>query len=261
MYLIQPEDFQRHILMDEDGQFFATYNGYTFRSVFQPIFLSDIDLFAFEGLVRIKDENNEPVRPDLFFRSSELSFFDTINLSLLCASIHLRNFAQSEHRAKKLFINASPSVFQILSHDERAILALTNLLHYLGLSPEQVVYEIMEFDEGDMAEVFSGIKVLNRYGISIAMDDFGICASNKSRAKILLPDIIKIDKSLLDDFVAHQSKSLEESLSVCRQIGAKVILEGIETQDQLDKISHLNIDMYQGFLLGRPLALEPQPAH
>ncbi|WP_299017977.1 EAL domain-containing protein [uncultured Photobacterium sp.] len=261
MHLIQPEDFQKHIFMDECGLFYAKYNGYTFRSVFQPIYQSDVNLFAFEGLVRIQSAKQQSVRPDLFFSSPDLTVIDAINLSLLCASIHLRNFAQSEHCNKTLFINASPSVFQTLSHDDIAIQVLIKLLASLNLSPTQVVYEIMEFDEGNMESIFSWIKVLNKYGIAIAMDDFGICGSNHSRAKILLPDIIKIDKSILDDFITHQSRNLEESLILSRQIGAKVIVEGIETEEQMDKISHLNIDMYQGFLLGRPQPLDPQLTH
>ncbi|CCN85306.1 putative Diguanylate phosphodiesterase [Vibrio nigripulchritudo SFn27] len=258
MYLSSPEDFQKHLFRDEEGYLCAHYKNHTFSSVFQPILIAGGDVFGFEGLVRIKNENQEPVRPDLFFRSAELTFVDMINVSLLCASIHLRNFAQSSHREKKIFINASPLVFQVLSHDDNAIDVLLGFLQAVHLNPEQLVYEIMEFDEGDVHKILKGAQVLSRYGITIAMDDFGQCASNEARAKILLPSIIKLDKSLLDNFVSHNDFDLVDSLELANSIGAKVILEGLETKAQLDKLADMNIDMFQGFYLGRPKPLPPQ---
>lgn len=258
MYLSNPEDFQKHLFRNEDGFLCAEYQGYTFSSVFQPIKTTDGNVFGYEGLVRIKDETSNIIRPDLFFRDPSLSFIDIINTSLLCASIHLRNFAQSGKSDKKIFINASPLVFQVLSHDAKSIQILLSFLQMFSLHPSQLVYEIMEFDEGNIQEILNGAKVLSEYGITVAMDDFGQCASNASRAKILLPSIIKLDKSLLDNFINRDDLDLVDSIELAKSIGAQVILEGLETKEQLDKLAHLDIDMFQGFYLGKPAPLSPQ---
>ena len=255
MYLNQSEDFQKHMQLNEDGQFYVAYKNYLFQSVFQPICFANKEIFAFEGLVRIEDKQGNRIRPDVFFRSPELTFVDAVNISLLCGSLHMRNFAQSVHKTKKLFINTPPTVFQVVSHDKTAVNALLSLISRLGMSAEQMVYEILEFDEGDMQVILSGINILKQHGISIAMDDYGMNGSNKSRAEALRPSIIKLDKSLLENYINHQSEELETSIKLCRDLGAKIILEGLETQEQLQKVSHLGIDMYQGYLLGHPQPL------
>ncbi|MGI4801698.1 MAG: EAL domain-containing protein [Janthinobacterium lividum] len=95
---------------------------------------------------------------------------------------------------------------------------------------------------------------MRHLGVGIALDDFGTGYSSFSHVHHLQPDVIKVDRS----FVAglHDSKLsrdiLRTILDLSRNIGARCIVEGIETVEQRQHLTALGCQLMQGFLLGRP---------
>ena len=76
----------------------------------------------------------------------------------------------------------------------------------------------------------------------------------RGRDKDLEPDVIKIDKKYVIGIAQdpHMERSLRRTLKVAEDLNAEVIAEGIETQDDLDKLKELGVRYGQGFYLGMP---------
>ena len=101
------------------------------------------------------------------------------------------------------------------------------------------------------------MRELRKLGVNFHIDDFGTGFSNLNQLHQLPLDALKVDRS----FVSQLGRS-ENGETVCRSIiglakslGLKVIGEGVETRDQLQKLADLNCDAFQGFLFGRPADL------
>ena len=97
---------------------------------------------------------------------------------------------------------------------------------------------------------------LQRSGFQIAVDDFGTQASTEQRVRHINPHIIKIDRSVMLDFENGDTGEMELVLSLANQIGAKTVIEGIETEQQLAAMQSLGFDMYQGYHLAMPKPID-----
>ncbi|WP_250210567.1 EAL domain-containing protein, partial [Vibrio campbellii] len=99
-------------------------------------------------------------------------------------------------------------------------------------------------------------KELSDNGYMLAIDDYGVDASTVQRVKCVRPNIIKIDRSLLLRYESGDFACLMEALSLAKDIRSKTVIEGIETEHQLNLMKKLGFDMYQGYLLAMPQTLE-----
>ena len=99
---------------------------------------------------------------------------------------------------------------------------------------------------------------LARLGVTISLDDFGTGYSNLGKLHRLAISTIKIDRSfLLDDDVnpaADPGALLHALVTLGRNLGLRVIAEGVETEEQLSRLQPQGLDAYQGFLFSRPVA-------
>lgn len=103
------------------------------------------------------------------------------------------------------------------------------------------------------------MKDLHNLGISLAIDDFGTGYSCLSHLPTLPFDALKIDRSFVQDVESRpETRTLIDSLiALARNLGMRVIAEGIETQEQMSIMIDLGGNELQGYLLGRPT---PDPA-
>jgi EAL domain-containing protein (putative c-di-GMP-specific phosphodiesterase class I) len=129
------------------------------------------------------------------------------------------------------------------------------ILERTGLSPQLLQIELTE------SVMMSGARcatetmdALRRLGVGMAIDDFGTGYSNLSYLPSMAFDALKIDRS----FIANLKKMPESEamirtlVALARNIGMRVIVEGIEEPDQLELIRSLGANDVQGFLMGRP---------
>ncbi|EGR0056444.1 TPA: EAL domain-containing protein [Vibrio vulnificus] len=252
--LIKRDDVEKAIEL-ENGFYVARYGGFYFESVFQPLMSTSGDCLGFEALVRIKNlTTGKSVNPYFFFQSMN-SDIETTNFGTVCYGIHVRNFAQSLYRELKLFINISPIMFSTTHNDFVSICHALSRIDKEGLSYENIIFEVTEFEDKHVLGLISGIEKFRAYGIRIAIDDFGVGFSNEERVHLLKPDFIKFDKSLLDNYISNGDVELIDGISLSKNEDATVIVEGVETREQLDVLKVLNVDYVQGFYFGRPSAL------
>ncbi|HWO98466.1 MAG TPA: EAL domain-containing protein [Bacillus sp. (in: firmicutes)] len=153
---------------------------------------------------------------------------------------------------EKIFINISAQVI----HDSNFTPGNTlSLLKEYHLSPEQVVFEITERSAIHDFEAFR--EVLYHYrkqGFKIAIDDAGAGYSSLQAISELMPDYIKVDRSLIQQIDKKEVKQsiVEAFVTFAKKTNAELIAEGIETKEELKEIISLGIDYGQGFILGRP---------
>lgn len=128
-----------------------------------------------------------------------------------------------------------------------------------GLPPNRVVLEITEHDAvEDYASLADILADIRRDGVRLAVGDAGAGYASFRHILQLKPDLIKLDMALTRDIDTDISRrSLAISLvRFAREIGSKLIAEGVETQGELDTLADLGVEMAQGFFLHRPKRLE-----
>jgi diguanylate cyclase (GGDEF)-like protein len=118
-----------------------------------------------------------------------------------------------------------------------------------------VVLEITEVDDVDYGpDVMYAVQEVRARGALVAIDDFGAGFSNLRRVAKIRPDVVKIDMSLIRDI--HADPTLQALVSACVRYAeltaTRMIAEGIETQEELDCLIGLGVELGQGYLLGRP---------
>lgn len=105
----------------------------------------------------------------------------------------------------------------------------------------------------NIKEVTKKIKSLKALGVTISLDDFGTGYSSFSYLKILPIDIVKLDKSFIDD-IAHDKKSrsiVGAIITLANSLGIDTLAEGVEHQEQSDILLQLGCKQAQGYLYGR----------
>ncbi|MDI4647515.1 EAL domain-containing protein [Cohnella hashimotonis] len=155
-------------------------------------------------------------------------------------------------KEQKLFLNLSPRIIDAPQFAPWKTLAL---LESHGLTPAQVVFEITE--RSSIRDFGSVQRVLAHYrsqGYKIAIDDVGAGYSSLLSIVELRPDYIKVDRSIVsglhaDTFKEHMLGTLVEAAD---RMGIALIAEGVETQQELDKLISMGVHYAQGYLLGRP---------
>jgi EAL domain-containing protein (putative c-di-GMP-specific phosphodiesterase class I) len=103
-------------------------------------------------------------------------------------------------------------------------------------------------------------ELCRRSGALLVVDDFGAGHSNLERVVDLEPSIVKLDLALTRGIDAHKRKQavVRHVVNLCKELGARVVAEGIETIDELSCVRDLGVDYAQGYLLARPAAPPPK---
>jgi EAL domain-containing protein (putative c-di-GMP-specific phosphodiesterase class I) len=125
-----------------------------------------------------------------------------------------------------------------------------------GLAPDQITAEIVETSlVADSLEVAGRLARLRAAGIRIAIDDFGTGYSSLAYLASLPLDAIKIDRAMIADIVGGSRDRIivKAMISLARDLGLQVIVEGVENLAQLRLLEEWGCDLYQGFLGAAPM--------
>ena len=148
-------------------------------------------------------------------------------------------------------------------------------LAYVGASEELVgIYEVakdspdrvimIELSEmalsqrGNLDVLRAELKALGENGFIIALDDFGVASSNLNRLQELPIHVVKLDKTLIDDFnTSERVRSIVSGIGmIVRSLNMKVIVEGVETIQQAQALMHHHIVTQQGYVHAKPMRPE-----
>ena len=154
-------------------------------------------------------------------------------------------------------VNVNLSVVQLLQPD--IVETVEKALADTGLSPKNLTLEVTESlainDMDRMKEILNRIKAL---GVSLALDDFGTGYSNFHYLNELRPDIIKIDRSFTAKAIkdAKEYDLLKRFCTMIHRLNIKICIEGVETEDEWEKIRLMDPDYSQGYLWGKPCSFD-----
>ena len=129
-----------------------------------------------------------------------------------------------------------------------------NALQKTGLPPSCLELEITEsLVVRDARKCAAELDELRGLGVTIAIDDFGTGYSCLSYLRRLPVDVLKIDRSFLEDVESQSASAVLQAITVlAHSLGLNVVAEGIERKEQIPVLKQLGIDLAQGYYLGRP---------
>jgi EAL domain-containing protein (putative c-di-GMP-specific phosphodiesterase class I) len=151
-----------------------------------------------------------------------------------------------------LSVNISPVQFS----DPGIVATVAAILAESGLAPRRLLLEITE---GLQLAVCDGVREtldgLRALGVTIALDDFGTGYANLSRLRDLPFDVVKIDRSFLEpaEIAGSPLDMLTPLVAFARAFAPKIVMEGVETEEQLAIVQELGCDWVQGFHLNQPM--------
>jgi diguanylate cyclase (GGDEF)-like protein/PAS domain S-box-containing protein len=136
---------------------------------------------------------------------------------------------------------------------------IEEVLTEFAIAPGFLVLEITESVLMDGSrEAESRMREIKALGVGYSLDDFGTGFSSLSYLKRFPVDIVKIDRSFVNDCPDdHNDAHLVEAIvNMAHSLNLRVTAEGVETEEQLEFLRDLGCDYLQGFLVGRPLPPE-----
>lgn len=222
-------------------------------SMLQPICRPDGTVFAYEALLRGREENGDIVGAgSLLSVAAETQLMFTLDLSARREAI--KAFARRRPNGAKLFVNFNPSSI----YDPAYCLRTTHtFVRDMGLNPSDIVFEVTETSEvKDQAHLRGILAFYRQSGFRVALDDIGAGFSGLNMLQELRPDYVKIDMALIRDIDQdHYKQSIVRHLvGIAGDTGARIVAEGIETAAEQAWVKQAGVDLMQGYYLGRPAA-------
>lgn len=136
------------------------------------------------------------------------------------------------------------------------------LLDRTGFDPANLCFEITETAlASDANRLHKQLLDLTSLGVRLAIDDFGVGYSSLLELRDFPISEVKIDRAFITDITTdqHSQDIVAAVVGISRSIGAEVVAEGIENQQQFDKIAELGCDRAQGYYLCEPMSAATFP--
>jgi len=246
---LQIENDLHHALAQE--QFFVVY---------QPIVsLASGAIESCEALIRWRHPKHGLIGPDRFIPIAEETGL-IVPLGQWVLDESLRQFAEWHHRqqipeACCLSVNLSrkqlmlPDLFDRVADSLRVHGVSARLLH-LEVTESQIMQ--------DRRLAVANLQKLRRIGVRISVDDFGTGYSSLACIHEFPIDVLKIDRSFIANLETDPNLAtvLQTVTDLARNLGVKVVAEGIETPAQRDLLLSLSCEYAQGYLFSKPLAAD-----
>lgn len=226
--------------------------------MYQPILdLNSRKIAGLEALARWEDPVRGHISPALFIAlAEETSLIVPVGLYLFdqaCKDIQELCRAAGD---LDIFVSINVSARQVVEPsflDE--VVAITEKY---GLDPARLKLEITEGLELDMQHTQNWVNDARSRGFEIALDDFGTGFSSLDTIHKLEVDIVKIDRAFvigLEENARHRDL-MRGVVSMMKTLKLTTLVEGIETQGQLDFVSEIGCEFAQGYLMGKSMPLE-----
>ncbi len=222
---------------------------------YQPIiFAASGKVARVEALSRWESPEGMVLPADFIRVADESGLILPINRALLreaCIQVMRWQRELSSELPLMLSANVAPKQFfhPTLVADVETALAES------GLPPDSLELEIVEtVAMGDPMQASKVIAELKALGVRVGIDDFGTGYSSLGRLKSLSVDTVKIDRSFVATIQDDEASFaiVRAIIELARSLRLEIVVEGIETEQQLDRLLLLGPDMLQGYLFAKP---------
>lgn len=223
--------------------------------LYQPqIAIQSSELIGVEALLRWNHPELGLISPSEFIPlAEETGLIIPIGEKVLMMSCQqLKRWHDEGVDSLKMSVNLSSTQFM----EENLVSFVNHVIWKTGINPQFLELEITEsvamYNE---KQVIAKVTALKSLGIGIAIDDFGTGYSSFHYLKKLPADTLKIDKAFIKDLLEDtRNKALVAGIiSMSKEMGFKVIAEGVETPQQLAILGKFKCDGAQGFLFSKPI--------
>ena len=216
-------------------------------SYFQPIVDKNGNVFKYESLVRLIEEDGSVMSPFFFLDVAKQAKYYT-----QITSIVLRN---SFNILNKIENGVTINISAIDIEKENVREEIYELLVKVGECANRITFELLEDEEvKDFEVIRTFIEYVKSCGVKIAIDDFGSGYSNYERLLDFQPDIIKIDGSLIKNIEssAFSVSVVKSVIFFAKEQGMEIVAEYVENKEIFDILVELGVDYFQGYYFGKP---------
>lgn len=208
----------------------------------------------YEILLRMTDEEKNPVLPNAFIPSAErYGLMGEIDRWVIRRTL----FTMSQHDMQGVQININLSGNSL--DDEHLLEYVLGQLHEFSIPPEQICFEITEtaaIQHLNQARQFA--QAFRQQGGRIALDDFGSGFSSFRYLKTLPVDCIKIDGSFVSGLLSNPTDqvTVEAITRIAHALGIQVAAEFATDTETIDRLREIGVEIAQGFGIGYPVPVE-----
>ena len=221
-------------------------------------------LVGFEALLRWSHPNLGQVKPEDFIPIAETN-------GLIC---EIGDWCLKQALSQAKIWNE-----QLPSHEKITIAVNVSSLqfnqsdfaqHIIGITQDSgLPLELLELEITESAimehpqQTIDELKLLRAAGIRISMDDFGTGYSSLAQLKKLPIDVLKIDKSFIDEINQNDSGNaiVKSIIDLAHSLNISVVAEGVETQEQFTYLQNGHCDIVQGYYFSKPLNVDNANAY
>ncbi|MBG0562931.1 putative bifunctional diguanylate cyclase/phosphodiesterase [Actinoplanes aureus] len=236
------------------------------RVVYQPIVgLADGRVLGVEALVRWAHPERGMVSPADFIPAAERTGLIVPLGRFVLREACRQAAAWLAEFGPEVLQKVAPNVSVRQLHDPDFVADVRAALADHGLGPDRLVLELTESAVLRGQQVLRVLHELHDMGVRLALDDFGTGESSLSLLRSFPASIVKLDKSFVDgiEFDEPGTAAADARQAVARAVvqlagalGLDTVAEGIENQEQADRLLRLGYTVGQGYHLGRPVSAE-----
>jgi len=222
---------------------------------YQPIFDAQCRIMPrhYEALIRLVDDQGVVIYPDSFIPIAEqngvIGHLGLALFEVVCKDIRGAELAEDVRVA----VNLSPIQFANVGLIEN----LRLLAHKYELSLNRFHFEVTETATMQNIHFMSEVlQTLKAFGATIMLDDFGTGYASLSMLKNLPVDVLKIDRGFVNELTnSTETQTLVKAMvAMAKALELKIVVEGVETEEQYLWLQQQRVDYFQGYWLGRPKA-------
>lgn len=227
-----------------------------FELWFQPkVSLKDRQPVGVEALIRWRLPSRELVPPSNFIPVAEaaglIAQIDRWVLTRACECLAEWQ-SRNESRPVQIAVNISAQHLDTIDF----VPNVEGTLRRFGVPPSAIELELTETAMADLgSENMGKLRALRDLGVNIALDDFGTGYCSLSYLHKLPITTLKIDKCFIDDIASDSANAAitQTIVSLAKNFKLKLVAEGIETEEQLQRLAELDVETGQGYLFARPM--------
>ncbi len=226
---------------------------------FQPqVDASTCDVIGMEALIRLQDpDTGITIPPNLFIPVAEDSGLILPIGEWVLRTACAMNKKLQDDGYRHVIVAVNISMRQFRQKNLAEIIA--RILNETGLNPGFLELELTEsILISDARTTIKTLNYLKELGVRLSIDDFGTGYSSLSYLKQMPIDMLKIDRSFVNDITVDKNDAAicAAIISMAKSLEIEVIAEGVETMEQLVFLRNLGCDKIQGYLISKPLSPE-----
>ncbi|WP_198306181.1 EAL domain-containing protein [Arcobacter vandammei] len=225
-----------------------------FYVVYQPKYsLQTNEAYSAEALLRWESSILGNITPDKFIPiAEEIGFIYELGLFVFRKSCE--DFIILKEKLNLKMISINVSVVQLMQ--ENFMDKIEEILNTTNIKASEIGIEITEtYLIKNVEEISEILVAMRKIGFKILIDDFGTGYSSLKYLQQLPIDILKIDKSFVDNLNENNLEIIKAIVAISKSFDFKTIAEGVETKQQADILRDLGVDIAQGFLFSKPKRL------